>query len=42
MTSEDIEKSINEIWAMFRETDRRSKETDRQLQTSTALKLIRN
>ena len=31
MTSEDIEKSINEIWAMFRETDRRFKDTDRRL-----------
>lgn len=35
MTSEELEKSINEIWAMFRETDRRLdqrfKATDRQL-----------
>jgi hypothetical protein len=35
MTGEEVDKSIKEIWAMFRETDRRLderfKETDRQL-----------
>ncbi len=31
MTKEELETAIKEIWAMFRETDRRFKETDKQL-----------
>jgi len=31
MTTEQVEKAIQEIWAMFRETDRQFKETDKRL-----------
>lgn len=32
MTSEELEKSIKEIWDMFKETDRKFQETDRKFQ----------
>jgi hypothetical protein len=31
MTGQEMERAIEEIWAMFKETDRRSKETDEKL-----------